>query len=1309
MNGSTTISASPARLALALMVIAFSQGFVLAQSNEGQLSPAALRSRQESQQRARTMARELVSTVLDLQLEQLRQNNLDKLEVYAEIETMRKNLDGLVEAEMKEVVELLAKAQEAPAEQRRSYFEQARAQSRRIITQLAIERQNLARRLKMAELAAQVKRLIELESRALATTLSIPEQAVQKQGETALAAIEDQHDVAELFVQLINTLVEVSRWAGQIGTGATEGLLILKQAQVGVDIDAARSSLEQSQFMDAADSERSAIRGLKKLLEKIEETQGLIGADREALLELVRELIRQQEAIRSEVRQENVTDQNRDSLVDKQQDVFKSLSQLEAGLQKYPAAEALVEQARAAANESVAKIFADEAAASLEEQGKILGSLAQIEELLKNAGELDSSDKTADQLAQMMKDLEAAKQELVKAEEERHKSDEANGPAQAAERLELAAATLAAADDERQLPAAVEARIDQAAKAAADAAAAVAGDMTAAVEVPAIAREAFERAASEIAAALKDTTRKQLAVKVGELARAAEALERAAATEREIAQLAQTAAQDDGLAAGQAKELAEEHRTVQQIASKTAEGVKNTAPAASRTLADAAASLAKVANAQAEANQKSGGENKEAAKRLANDGAAVARQLEQAARQLREEVGKTAGELIKVADSQLAEVGHARRQVDRLVTDQPPSIVERIERLDRAADRAAGAAAENQRAAGRPETAQQMELAHQIAKAITKQDHADKAAQELAAGRADDSFDAANRQHEAAEAAGNIAARAEQQVASESLAKELRRAEAAASLATKETLAGSPNAAERSRKEARARLESARQMAEAAATPAAAATPGEPNEAAARAAATAADEAKQLASADAPAAARSLDEAKSEAVEAAAAASKTDKSGVQTSTGAAAESLKQAAAEIASAKDELAKQQAAKLAAEAASMDATAKSVASIDPAAMTALAEARKTAASAASKPAPDAVEQNQSNIERNLQRAAATLGAREQQIERDKSAAEMIAQLASDTETAREEIVNAAERLNELARAGELTEPAASEPAAPVPSQTADQVPAGRAAPPTASPPAVAQPTPAAISAAQSLAAAEARFANALRATGQGAEQVSGQQQVANVPIREALEMASQLMTAGPGQLTGEGSITGKATSATEGAPAEGPAETPNENSGQGIGAGKGAGVPLGTAFVPANPEATAAMIAGSQANAAASAIGEGAGQGQAMGQGMAPGRQGGASPMSAGGGSSTAGPASRNQPPSDGPLQAARPPTAADSRAANDGGDTTNAGRSSRDEPWFARLPPEVRNAMRSSSKGRPPKGYEERLRRYFENVE
>ena len=40
---------------------------------------------------------------------------------------------------------------------------------------------------------------------------------------------------------------------------------------------------------------------------------------------------------------------------------------------------------------------------------------------------------------------------------------------------------------------------------------------------------------------------------------------------------------------------------------------------------------------------------------------------------------------------------------------------------------------------------------------------------------------------------------------------------------------------------------------------------------------------------------------------------------------------------------------------------------------------------------------------------------------------------------------------------------------------------------------------------------------------------------------------------------------------------------------------------------------------------------------------------------------------------------------------------------------EEPWFAKLPPDMREAIRSNSQRRPPPGYDRRIQEYFENTD
>jgi len=38
----------------------------------------------------------------------------------------------------------------------------------------------------------------------------------------------------------------------------------------------------------------------------------------------------------------------------------------------------------------------------------------------------------------------------------------------------------------------------------------------------------------------------------------------------------------------------------------------------------------------------------------------------------------------------------------------------------------------------------------------------------------------------------------------------------------------------------------------------------------------------------------------------------------------------------------------------------------------------------------------------------------------------------------------------------------------------------------------------------------------------------------------------------------------------------------------------------------------------------------------------------------------------------------------------------------------EPWFAKLPPETQEAIRTKAQRPAPRGYEEKLRRYFDSI-
>ncbi|MFM9115470.1 MAG: hypothetical protein ACKOU6_04840, partial [Planctomycetota bacterium] len=106
----------------------------------------SLRQKQQAQEKARQLARELVSSVLEVQLRQLKENGLDKQPVYRDIREMQGNVDAISKRQMEEVVQLLVKAQEGSQKERLANLKSARERIRDVVVEVMGEREKLNRR-----------------------------------------------------------------------------------------------------------------------------------------------------------------------------------------------------------------------------------------------------------------------------------------------------------------------------------------------------------------------------------------------------------------------------------------------------------------------------------------------------------------------------------------------------------------------------------------------------------------------------------------------------------------------------------------------------------------------------------------------------------------------------------------------------------------------------------------------------------------------------------------------------------------------------------------------------------------------------------------------------------------------------------------------------------------------------------------------------------------------------------------------------------------------------------------------------------
>ena len=153
------------------------------------------------------------------------------------------------------------------------------------------------------------------------------------------------------------------------------------------------------------------------------------------------------------------------------------------------------------------------------------------------------------------------------------------------------------------------------------------------------------------------------------------------------------------------------------------------------------------------------------------------------------------------------------------------------------------------------------------------------------------------------------------------------------------------------------------------------------------------------------------------------------------------------------------------------------------------------------------------------------------------------------------------------------------------------------------------------------------------------------------------------------------------------------------------------------LGSGFVPQNPETTAKLIAGQKAQAAAdSALAFNASKSTPAGEPSSPASDPVAQTSdqeqpSEGNNSQMDGPSGsrRGQAIDSSPLK----PTDRVGRKSDSSGprvgDAEEVARSFEKEGWFAKLPPEMRKAIRAKSQRRAPRGYEEKLDRYFQNID
>ncbi len=502
------------------------------------------------------------------------------------------------------------------------------------------------------------------------------------------------------------------------------------------------------------------------------------------------ELAQCQQELKDKTRADNLSEKAIEELVQQQSKLHKDLDKFDDVLKRIPGTAMPLQKAKASAYEATADLFAAKQPEAVKEQDKVLANLAILTEQLKKAAIQANTAKSADELARLSTHLKNVRAALKETEPYQPKAfaQTEGKPEAVKESLEQIGKKLEQARAEPELPPRIAARLDEAREAVQRA------QEKAKPENQRAAKAALERATAEVNAAAAEAERRQLAVKIGELGRAAEALERAAAHQRELSEKASQAAKKGGFASDAARELHKEQQEVAKVAENVAEGVKNTAPQAAAKLVEAKQPIRK-----AEAELSNTKQTQQSADTVAKETQKADKQLEEAATQLRSEIKETTKELVRVAEDQLAELGDVAKAVDRVRADLPQADNDPLEQLAKAKRLVAEARTEQQRALGQEKTAKLRDRTRKIADALLQQDRADQDAKDLIEGKTARTVDAAVSQQKVADQVGELAKEAK-----DPLGETLVKAAKAAAQAAKDLLDGKPHQAEAARKEARA-------------------------------------------------------------------------------------------------------------------------------------------------------------------------------------------------------------------------------------------------------------------------------------------------------------------------------------------------------------------------------------------------------------------------------------------------------------------------------------------------------------------------
>ena len=665
----------------------------------------------DEQQRAQAQTVDLLGGVLDVQLRQLEENGLTEHETYRNVQLMRRHLQTLVETDMQRVVETLRNARQRPPDERDEAFKDARQQIRQVVRQLTVERQLLLQRLRIFELAELLRKLIEHQARAHTTTTELIGKATSTaQAARTLKLIEDQRDIKEQYQHLITTLLDLKHRRGLNAVIAADGLRVLKVLELDRFVESAPRQLQDVALGEASETQATIIKGLKELWKVIDRAQGTIDTENATAREIVRALIDHQKQLRDQAK--SLTDRQSPptELVNQQAQLQGGIARLTEHLANHAKADGYRQQAEAAVFEAASNLLENKVPQAIADQGRVLGSLAALERAITDNAPSLSRDLSADELAQSVQILSQVQTALNEAIQKLDGKQQEHASLNPAKIFRALKDLLKASGEQPDLPDFVRVALS---------------DVADAIDVPApdstAALHAAHRSKMTVDRALIETRRISLAIRIGELTRSAEVLERAAAEQRSLVKET-VGLMNGGRSAiiegtNLVTELSERQSNVVAVADKVASALTSMAPASALQISDATKQARTLNDAGALAAAVG---SPDGASSSIDTAVSIAQKLAETAQDLRSKILESAEELTQLSTEQAEKLSELRTVVEFAV-DQLPSLDVPFQ-LEQARQDLDRAIQQQLRAQGRPTAADALAVASTIQEALDTQE-----------------------------------------------------------------------------------------------------------------------------------------------------------------------------------------------------------------------------------------------------------------------------------------------------------------------------------------------------------------------------------------------------------------------------------------------------------------------------------------------------------------------------------------------------------------------------------------------------------